>query len=282
MDKIFAELAQSLQSWWLKLQLAQKAPELLIALLIVIVGFYLARVVGAVVRRGLRHRKADEEISVLVSRLVHWGIIILVTLVAAQKVGLDISAFLAGLGILGFTVGFALQDVSKNFLAGMLILLQQPFSLGDMIEVAGFKGTVLEINLRDTEMRTVDGLRVRIPNADVFTSPIVNYTNLSSRRITISFGVAYTSDLARIREAAVQAIERIPGVLTNPIIDFRFETFGDTAIQASVFYWCDMRQTTYSQALDAGIRAIQGALQSNNVEIPLAPHEIASPKSRKK
>jgi small-conductance mechanosensitive channel len=93
--------------------------------------------------------------------------------VSLQQVNFDVTAFLTGVGILGFTVGFALQDVSKNFVAGLLLLLQQPFVIGETIQVTGYTGEVTAITMRATEIKMEDGQLVMIPNATVFTSPIV-------------------------------------------------------------------------------------------------------------
>ena len=153
-------------------------------------------------------------------------------------------------------------------MAGILILVQQPFEIGDTLEVAGYTGTILTINLRDTEMRTVDGLHVRLPNTDVFTSPIINYTGLQRRRITLETGVATNSDLERVREVALESIAGIEGVLSEPEIDFRFERFGDSSIDLSIFYWYDERQLTYSQALDLGIRRIKLAFDQAEIVMP--------------
>ncbi len=101
------------------------------------------------------------------------------------------TAFLTGLGILGFTVGFALQDVMKNFAAGVLLLLQKPFRVGESISVAGFDGTVTAIDLRSTEIRTFDGRIVILPNADVLNHAIVNFTRSAHRRIELPVSVAY-------------------------------------------------------------------------------------------
>lgn len=270
MDGFFENLSQAFSDWWLAL--GEKVPQILFALLVLVLGLYLARLVKGLVERGLRYRKADPELSVALARIAQWTVIGLGVLVAAQQTGVDITAFLAGLGIIGFTIGFALQDVSKNFVAGMLLLFQQPFDLGDTIEVAGFTGTVLSINLRDTEIRTVDGLQVSIPNGDVFTSAILNYTDVSRRRLQLSYGVAYDSDLEQVRQVTLKALRDVPGVLEDPAIDFRFEAFGDFAIQLSVYYWYDEKQTGYSDALDAGIRQIKQAYDKAGIEIP-APYQ---------
>jgi len=255
-------------------QTSENAGIILTAFLFILVGFYIARLISRLIVRGLRYRKVDAELTLLLSRITQWAIIIGVILFSAQQVGVNVTAILAGLGILGFTLGFALQDVSKNFIAGLLLLLQQPFKLGDTIQVSGFSGTIIDINLRDTEIRTMDGLRVRIPNGEIFTQPVLNYTGVKQRRLHIKLGVAYDTDLERARQNALEAIKAIPGVLEDPEVVVHFESFGDFAIQMNIFYWYDESRTSYPVALDAGIRGIKSAFEAAGIIIPFPVHEL--------
>jgi len=271
-----SDLLNNLALWFQNAldQLSGNAGTILVAILLLLSGFYFARVVQSIVLRGLRYRKTDPELALLLGRIVQWAIIVGVLLFSAQQVGVDITAILTGLGILGFTLGFALQDVSKNFIAGLLLLLQQPFELGDTIQVSGFTGTIIDINLRDTEIRTTDGLRVRIPNGEIFTQPVLNFTGAKKRRLQIVVGVSYETDLEKTKNIALKAIQGIPGVLADPDIDLRFESFGDFAIQMSIFYWFDAEKTGYSQALDAGIMGIKSAFEKNGIIIPVPIQEM--------
>ena len=255
-------------------QIIENAGLILTAFLFVLVGFYIARLISRLMVRGLRYREVDAELILLISRIAQWAIIVGVILFSAQQVGVDVTAILTGLGILGFTLGFALQDVSKNFIAGLLLLLQQPFKLGDTIQVSGFSGTIIDINLRDTEIRTMDGLRVRIPNGEIFTQPVLNFTGVRQRRLYIKVGVAYDTDLEVARQAALDTIKAIPGVLNDPEVGVHFESFGDFAIQMNIFYWYDESQTSYPVALDAGIRGIKAAFKAAGIVIPFPVHEL--------
>jgi small conductance mechanosensitive channel len=243
-------------------------PTLLVSLLIFILGIYLAGFISRMVRRTMVRRKSDPEITLLVAQITRWMILILGVFFALQQVGFDLTAFLAGLGILGFTVGFALQDVSKNFVSGMLLLLEQPFDLGDVIEVGDFIGTVAKVDIRATEIYTFDGQNVIIPNGDIFTSPIKNYSRYEKRRLDFTIGVAYGSDLELVRKTTLEVVAVIPGVLTDPQTTLVFNNLGDSSIDFTVYFWIDLNATGYLTAVDAAITGINAAFEQNNIEIP--------------
>jgi small conductance mechanosensitive channel len=249
-------------------------PKLVVALIVFIVGLYLAGIFARMVRRGLERRKTDPELTLLASKVTRWAVIVLGTLAALQQVNFNITAFLTGLGIVGFTIGFALQDVSKNFVAGLLILIQQPFDIGDAIKVTDYAGTVIAIDLRATELHTFDGQIVFIPNADVFTNPITNYTKASKRRVDLSAGVAYESDLEEVSQTALEAISSIPGLLQDPAPTLHFQGFGGTTVDLTLFYWIDTNQTDPFTAKDIGLKEIKVAFERAGIEMPYPTQRI--------
>jgi len=266
MQAVWQNILETLQSWWGGF--VENLPNYLAGLLILLVSIYLARLISSLASRGLKRRKTDPEIALLLTRLVRWGLIALGVILALQQAGQDVTALLTGLGILGFTVGFALQDVSKNFIAGILLLIQQPFELGDAIQVADYGGTVMSINLRDTELLSFDGLRVRIPNADIFTNAITNYTRTKHRRLAIKVGVACNSDLKQVNQVALEAISAIPGVMDDPAPAVVFEEFGDFSINLTIYYWLDLEATSYWDGQSSGLTEINAAFESAGIEIP--------------
>ncbi|MEJ2758381.1 MAG: mechanosensitive ion channel family protein, partial [Anaerolineales bacterium] len=191
--------------------MTSKSPKVwtIAGLLIFLVSVYLARLFSRMAGRVLERRQKDKELNLLITRLVRWTVISLGIILALEQAGQDVTALLTGLGILGFTVGFALQDVSANLVSGILLLFEQPFDIEDSIQVAGYAGTVKSINLRATEMLTWEGLRVLIPNRDVFTNTITNYTRITQRRIGLSVGVGYDSDLTIVEETALNAVKNL-------------------------------------------------------------------------
>jgi small-conductance mechanosensitive channel len=243
-------------------------PSLIAALVVFVVGLYLASIVRRVVRKSLERRTKNPQPIILVSQLVYWLVVILVAAISLQMVGFNLTAFLAGLGIAGITIGFALQDVTKNFIAGLLMLIQQPFDVGETIEVGGYTGTVLAIDLRATQLRTSDGRLVLIPNGEVFVSPITNFSQAKSRRIEISTGVAYESQPETVRQTALQAIEAIPGLISDPPPVVRFTNFGSSTFDLTIHYWIDTSQTGVAAAKDAGLEAVKAAFEETRIDMP--------------
>jgi small-conductance mechanosensitive channel len=242
-------------------------PQLISALVIFVASLYLAGFASRWIKQTLTVRKRSPEITLLLSKLTRWSTVVLGATIALETIGFNLTAFLAGLGILGFTVGFALQDVSKNFVAGILLLLQQPFEIGQIIEVGKFSGTVVSVNLRATELRTVDGRQVLIPNADVFTSALVNLSRYPERRIEYRLGLAYDCDLESARQAALGGIQQVAGVLAEPAPRVIFNAFSPVSIELWVYFWIDTNQTDLLSAQDAGILGVQQAFQEAGIEL---------------
>ena len=250
-------------------------PRLGYALLILILARLLSSWGARKLRAALERRKRDEEIILLLELLTHWGILGLgIVLSMEQLLPGRLSALIAGLGIAGFTLGFALQDVAKNFIAGILLLLQQPFELGDGIEVAGYGGSVQRISLRATELRTWDGKYVIIPNADVYMSPVVNYSRAKDRRIELAVSVERGADLNRVAQVVLDAVGSLPGVKSEPAPQVVFQGFGDSALQFKLFFWIDTQAVGYGTAQDAAVKALQEAFMREGIELPYPTYRV--------
>jgi small-conductance mechanosensitive channel len=156
----------------------------------------------------------------------------------------------------------------QNFAAGVILLIQQPFNVGDAIEVNGYGGTILSINLRTTEMRTFDGLIVIIPNADVLSNTITNYARAKLRRIELPVGVSYGADPSKVRNVLLEAIRDVPGFVGEPPPMVVFHTFGGSTLEVSTYFWFDTSITNPFAAKDAAFELIKAALDKNGIEIP--------------
>lgn len=242
-------------------------PNLLTALGIFLLSLYFARLLSRVITRLLRARQAPEGVTRLLAQSTY-GLVALVGAITALQRFFDVTAFLTGLGILGFTIGFALQDVMKNFAAGIILLIQQPFHVGEVIGVGGFDGTVLSMDFRTTEIKALDGRIVMMPNADILAHPIINYTRADRRRVELPVGVAYHTDMDAARQAVLDAIQNVPGYVAEPAPLIGFSNFGDSALELNTFFWIDTSQTNPIAAKDAAFSQIKNALDKLGIEIP--------------
>lgn len=255
-----------------------QAPEFLIRLgtgvLILLAAILISAWLARWAARAARQSKADDSASETLRRLTRWGILIIGAVFAVEQVVPNVTSLLAGLGIAGFTLGFALQDVAKNFVAGVLLLIQKPFEIGDTIQVSGFTGTVVDINLRTTDLREVDGRYVIIPNGDVFVSPIVNLSRAPIRRISIAIGVSYDADPDQVEGIALEAIRPLRGMVEDPAPEVVFEGLGDSAVQATVRFWADMGEISYSEAQTSGLKAVKAAVEGAGIDMPYPTQSI--------
>jgi len=251
-------------------------PKLFWAVVIFVSSLIVARLTSKLIKKVLERRRPDPSAVGLLTELARWGIIVFGAIMALQQFT-DVTAFLAGLGILGFTVGFALQDVMKNFASGILLLLQRPFEVGDNISVGGFDGTVIDINLRATELRTFDGLCIIIPNSDALNHAITNLTRSVNRRIQVVVGVAYDTDLNKAHDAVLEAIELVPGLIKEPAPMVIFDSFGESSIDLTAYFWVDTTQIGFFAAKDAGVKFIKRTFDQHGIDIPFPIRTMLMP-----
>ena len=238
--------------------------NLIIALLILVISIYIAKILSNIVKRLLNNRKIPLGVTQLFTQLTYWTIIVSGAILALQRF-FDVTAFLAGLGIAGLTVGFALQDVMKNFVAGIILLVQQPFHVGESIGIKGFDGTITAIDLRVTEMRARDGRLVILPNADVLANPIVNYTRTRQRQITLSLDLPLSSEPDAIRQILMDVVNDVEGFLANPEPAVVFVNLTNLSMQLNFSFWVDINQTDTSRARDAALSGIKAAFRENGI-----------------
>ena len=244
------------------------AGNLFYAAIILLIGVLIARIVRKAVVTAMDRTKADPSAKFIVARLSFGSVVVLAILTALAQIGINVAALLAGLGIFGFALGFALQDVSKNFISGLLLLIQKPFSVGEIVQIDQFAGTVKDIQITATQLETLDGQIVFIPSALVYTNPIINISRATRRRIELQIGVAYDSDLEKVRQVALSAITRITGLSEDSPPVVNFSTFGSYAIQMILFFWIDTGKTDTLTAKDTGLNMVKEAFEQAGIEIP--------------
>ena len=243
-------------------------PKLITAVIVFIITLIVSGMAARWVRRFLTPKIESRETVRLLARFLRWALIVVGTLVALEQVDFDVTTFVAGLGVTGLTIGFALQDIARNFVAGIILLVRKPFAIGEAISVAGHSGSVVDVNTRDTIIRTWDGPVVILPNIDVFGGAITNYSEASRRRRTIHIGVGYGQNLKRATEVFLAATSEVPGVMADPAPMLHAEELGDSAVTFALRFWID---TTTHGLLDVHsdvVMAINTAAERDGIELP--------------
>jgi len=182
--------------------------------------------------------------------------------------GLSLGDIVATLGLGSVAVGFAFQDIFKNFLSGILILIQRPFRIDDQIVIGEYEGTVEKIDIRTTKLRTYGGERVLMPNSEVFTSPVRVKTAFEYRRTDLAVGVDYNTSLPEAKNILQKTIEGVDGVLDSKQAEIDLVAFGDSSIDFIVRYWTYPRQHQVRQVQTRAILAIKKALDAADIGIP--------------
>jgi small conductance mechanosensitive channel len=243
-------------------------PRLIVALIIFFASLPLSGVAARAAERAARLRTKDPEILRLLKRLARWSVLVLGTVIALQQVNFDLTGFVAGLGIAGFTLGIALQDIARNFVAGILLLVQQPFNVGDAIKVSGFTGTVVDVSIRDTVIRTWDGETVILPNHDVYTSAITNYSQLANRRRTVTIGLGYEEDVGRALLVFAKTISGVEGVLAEPAPTVHVEALGDSALTVAARFWLNQETHSLLDVHSSVVTAIKEVAETEGISLP--------------
>lgn len=268
LSAMFGSLVDKLEGWLEALILL--LPNLVVAILIVVATVFVARLVRRGVKSVLNRTSSYEQVNRLLATIVYVIVFAVGTFIALGIVGADkaVTSLLAGAGILGLALGFAFQDLAANFIAGVLLSIRRPFVEGDLIETSDYMGTVVEVNLRSTRIRTFQGQIAIIPNASVFQNPVENYST-GHRRVDLSCGVAYGDDLEQARTLALDAVKGLDFVDTDRPVDLYFNEFGDSSINFVLRYWIDFRgQTDFLTAQSEGIIAVKKAFDEGGITIP--------------
>jgi small conductance mechanosensitive channel len=250
-------------------------PNLLLAVLIVVVGAFVARATRSVVRRVLtratEHAPHARNVVDLLATLSYVAVMAAGTFIALGVLNLDgvVTSLLAGAGILGLALGFAFQDIASNFIAGVLMAVRAPFLVGQMVETNGFTGTVAQISLRSTVLTTFQGQRVILPNAKVYGDAITNFSARRERRIDLAGGVGYGDDLDVAERAAVAAVAALPACKADRPVHLFYTAFGESSVEFSLRFWIDFtQQTDFFGAQSEAIKAVKAAFDAHGITIP--------------
>jgi small-conductance mechanosensitive channel len=199
-------------------------------------SYLLARGAGALARRLFARTSAQQRM--LGQRFAFYGVLSIGVMSALHHIGFDVSTLLGAAGIVTVAIGFAAQTSASNFIAGVFLIGERSFVIGDLVRIGQTTGEVLAIDLLSVKLRTLDNLFVRVPNDVVIKSEVYNLTHFPIRRVDIALAVGYSADLAQVQRTLLQAAEQNPLCLDEPKPLCQVKRFADLTVQLELSVWC--------------------------------------------
>ncbi|MDJ0734959.1 MAG: mechanosensitive ion channel family protein [Nostocaceae cyanobacterium] len=252
-------------------------PSIVLALILFTVFYLVAKGVRKFVRRLTRRHRNARNLGLVLGRLAQ-GIIILVGLFLSLTIvipSLKVGDIVQLLGISGVAIGFAFRDILQNFLAGILILLNEAFNIGDQIVFKSFEGTVENIETRATTIRTYDGRRIVIPNSELFTNSVTVNTAFENRRIQYDVGIGYGDDIELAKQLILEVLHETEGILQKPAPDAIVVDLGDSTVKIRARWWVE--PPTRAEVLDFRdkvLTRIKNKLTANGIDLPFPTQQI--------
>ena len=240
--------------------------NILVFLLILIVGKILIGLLCRLAQRSLRKaERVSEMLEKFAIDILRKALWVLVLMIALSQLGIEIGPLIAGLGVTGFILGFAFQESLGNLAAGIMIMLNQPFKIGDYIEAAGHSGAVRELNLMATTMTTPDNKKIVIPNRSIWGGSITNYSAMDTRRVDMTVGISYSADIAKAKEVIHRILATHDKVLQDPESVVEVVEMADSSVNLVVRPWC--KTTDYWAVFFDLNRSIKENFDQEGIEI---------------
>lgn len=252
-------------------------PKLFLALVVFALFFFIARLLKLTVRNLTRNRRQARNLGLVLGRLAQGATILAGLFISLSIVipSLKANDLVQLLGISGVAIGFAFRDILQNFLAGILILLTEPFQIDDQIVFKNFEGTVQEIQTRATTIRTYDGRRIVIPNSELFTNSVIVNTALEKRRLQYDVGIGYGDDIETARKLILQAVNETDGVLKDPAPDAIVVDLADFTVNIRARWWVEPpRQADVLDLQDRVLTNIKNKLVAHGIDLPFPTQQI--------
>lgn len=251
-------------------------PQFVAGIVIFLVGWLFSRLTRRWAQGIAARVEAPEEVENLIVMILHVGTLVLAATVALAAMGVKVYALLTGLGVGGLVVGFALKDIIENLLAGVLLLIQQPFGLGELIEVDGITGMVTRVQLRATTLQTLDNLEAVIPNRTIYTNTITNFHTYPMRRWQVTLGIGYGEDMPQVVNTLLDAVRGVEGVAQDPEPFVQLEDFGDSAVQGTLYYYIDQTRYRIPAIRTAVLTVLERVVREQQIDLPYPTSVVIS------
>lgn len=255
----------------------ERLPYLVIALVVFFAFYFGAKGVRVALRKVAQRRKRNHNVGMVLGRLAQ-GVIVFIGLLVALVIALPTfrpAQLVEFLGISSVAIGFAFRDILQNFLAGILILWNQPFQIGDQIKMGDYEGTVEEIKTRATMIRTYDSRRIVIPNSELFTNPVTVNTAYQVRRLQYDIGIGYGDDIEQAKQLILEAVRSVDVVIEEPAPEVLVAELAGSSVNLRARWWINPpRRSDAMDSLDKVLTAIKTALVNHGIDLPFPTQQI--------
>lgn len=245
-------------------------PNFIVALCILLVFFIAAKVVAMVLRKVFHRGMESHQVADLMLTILRIIIIGLGCFIALDFLGLKgtVTSLLAGAGIVGLALGFAFQDITENFIAGVAMGIRKPFRPGDVIQTSEIFGTVKYLNFRNTIIETFAGQLEIVPNKHLFRNVLKNYSYSGERRIDVPVGISYSDNIDAASKAITKKLNTLDGVIHQHETSCYAEGFGESSIDLVARFWIHYPDGDYLKKMHEAVIAIHSALNEEGISIP--------------
>jgi len=261
-------------SWLVRNQalLLSYAVNIVAAIAIIVVGMIVARIISNAVNRVMRARHIDATVADFLSALVRYGVIAFTLIAALGRVGVQTASVIAVLGAAGLAIGLALQGSLSNLAAGVLLVTFRPFRSGEYVDLGGVAGTVLQVQIFSTTLRGADGRMVVIPNGKIIANNIINFSREPVRRNEFIIGVAYDSDIDKVKQLLTNIIESDDRILKDREMTVRLNELGASSINFVVRVWSNSSdlQSVYWDVLER----VKRDFDANGISFPYPQMDV--------
>lgn len=253
--------------------------NIIAAILIFVIGRWVAKVLRKLIRKLLEKAKVDTSIIPFVTNLAYVLMLTVVVIAALSKLGIQTASLIAIIGAAGLAVALALQGSLANFAAGVLVLIFRPFKVGDYIEAAGIAGGVEKIEIFTTTLKTPDNRVIIIPNAKLSGDIIINYTAEKTRRLDLVFGVSYGDDLQKVKKVLLDVLAAEPRVLKEPAPMVAIVELANSSVNFAVRPW--IKTADYWDLFFALRESVKKRFDEEGITIPFPQQDVHMYEMRK-
>lgn len=259
---------------WLEKNAIPMGGRLLAALAILLIGYIIAQVTVKIVQGALKRSRVRDNVLLIKFTLgaIKWTIMIFVLIMALGQIGINVTALIAGVGVAGFVIGFALKDVLASFASGVLLIIRQPFKVGNFVQAGGEKGFIEELNVFSTVLRTPDNKVVVLPNSKVWGDTIINYAGYETRRMELKVGISYSSDMDKAIDAVKKVIKKDKRILKEPEPFVGVTELGDSSVNLIIRPW--VKLADYWNVYFDLTKKIKEEFDKSGIEIPFPQRVI--------